>query len=200
MLYETTSIAGVPVRLIDTAGIRETTDMVESIGIERSRSAIADADISLLVLDASERVVEDDLRLLGQVPAERRIVALNKIDLPRAVWPEDVRGAQAGDVISISAATGSGFDELTRGIFGRLAGDDRLERDDVMITDARQHSALKRAIAELGGARELMLEGELEEVILIKLHGALVALGEITGETLTNDILGQIFSTFCIGK
>jgi tRNA modification GTPase len=69
-----------------------------------------------------------------------------------------------------------------------------------MITDARQHSALKRAIAELGGARELMLEGELEEVILIKLHGALVALGEITGETLTNDILGQIFSTFCIGK
>jgi tRNA modification GTPase len=200
MLCEATSIAGVPVRLIDTAGIRETTDLVESLGIERSRSAIADADISLLVLDASERVVEDDLRLLGQVPAERRIVVLNKIDLPRAIEPEDVRGAQAGEVMSISAATGSGFDELTRKIFGRLAGDDRVERDDVMITDARQHSALRRAIGEMGEARELMIKGELEEVILIKLHGALVALGEVTGETLTDDILGQIFSTFCIGK
>jgi tRNA modification GTPase len=200
MLYEATSIAGVPVRLIDTAGIRETTDLVESLGIERSRSAIAEADISLLVLDASERVVEDDLRLLGQVPAERRIVALNKIDLPRATEPGDVRDARSDEIISISAATGSGFDSLTRKIFERLAGSDRVERDDVMITDARQHAALRRAIGEIGQARELMIKGELEEVILIKLHGALVALGEITGETLTDDILGQIFSTFCIGK
>ena len=153
MLYEATSIAGVPVRLIDTAGIRETTDLVESLGIERSRSAIADADISLLVLDASERIAEDDLRLLAQVPPDRRIVALNKIDLPPAMNLEDLQGARAGEVVSISAATGGGFDELTRKIFGRLAGDDHVERDDVMITDARQHSAVRRAAGELSASR-----------------------------------------------
>src|SRR5207253_2694970 len=82
-LYESTSIGGIPVRLIDTAGIRETSDLVESLGITRSRTAIADADISLLVLDASEPLNEDDRQLLGDVPGVRRIVAVNKIDLPR---------------------------------------------------------------------------------------------------------------------
>ncbi|HTF37673.1 MAG TPA: tRNA uridine-5-carboxymethylaminomethyl(34) synthesis GTPase MnmE, partial [Blastocatellia bacterium] len=74
------------------------------------------------------------------------------------------------------------------------------ERDDIMLTDARQHAAIQRAIELLNDARELVTLGELEEIILLRLHGALVALGEITGETLTEDILGQIFSTFCIGK
>jgi tRNA modification GTPase len=104
------------------------------------------------------------------------------------------------NVVSISALTGSGFEELTAKIFERLSGDAATERDDIMLTDARQHAAIQRAIELLRDAGELMIQGELEEIILLRLHGALVALGEITGETLTEDILGQIFSTFCIGK
>ena len=199
-LYETASISGVPVRLIDTAGIRETSDEVESIGITRSRAAIADADISLLVLDASEPLTDDDIRLLNYVPGERRIIVFNKTDLLGKLKPGFLEPDEEIEVIAISALTGDGFDELTERIFLRLSGDSAAERDDIMITDARQHAAARRSLDHLSAARDLMNEGELEEIILLKLHGALAALGEITGETLTDDILGQVFSTFCIGK
>lgn len=199
-LYETTSISGVPVRLIDTAGIRETRDIVESIGIERSRAAIADANISLLVLDASEPLTDDDIKLMDQVPGERRIIVFNKIDLMGNLKPGFLEPSEPSEVIPISALTGEGFDQLTKEIFTRLSGDKGAERDDVMITDARQHAAVKKSLEQLSSARDLMIEGELEEIVLLKLHGALQSLGEVTGETLTDDILGQIFSTFCVGK
>jgi tRNA modification GTPase len=203
-LYESTSIAGVPVRLIDTAGIRETTDLVESIGITRSRAAIADADISILVLDASSSLEKDDLTLLDSVPKERRIIALNKTDLPNLLERQSYEqpGADLSGLllIRISALTGSGFEDLTSKIFERLSGASAIERDDIMLTDARQHEAVQEAIEHLSEARQLMSRRELEEIVLLKLRGGLAALGEITGETLTEDILGQIFSTFCIGK
>ena len=198
-LYETTSISGVPVRLIDTAGIRETTDLIESIGITRSRTAIAEADISLLVLDAAEPLTDGDVSLLNHVSQERRIIALNKTDLPRKLESESIP-AYAGEVIRISALTGEGFNSLTGTLLLRLGGDVAIERDDLMLTDARQHAALRKAIEQLRDARELLSQRELEEIVLLRLRGALAALGEITGETLTEDILGQIFSTFCIGK
>jgi tRNA modification GTPase len=204
-LYESTSISGVPVRLIDTAGIRETTDRVESIGITRSRAAIADADISLVVLDASRPLQPEDLELLDSVPAAR-IIALNKTDLPNLMEEQlfDETGVHLGElydgVVTISALTGSGFDELTAKIFERLSGDAATERDDIMLTDARQHAAVRKAIEQLSDARGLLKQGELEEIVLLRLRGGLAALGELTGETLNEDILGQIFSTFCIGK
>ncbi len=205
-LYESTSISGVPVRLIDTAGIRETNDLVESIGITRSRTAIADADISLLVFDASSRLQREDIELLDSVPEARRIIALNKIDLPNLLDQElhEQTGVHLAEwqnnVMSVSALTGNGFDELTVKILEHLSGDAATERDDIMLTDARQHAAVRKAIEQLSDARELLKQRELEEIVLLGLHGALAALGEITGETLTEDILGQIFSTFCIGK
>jgi tRNA modification GTPase len=140
----------------------------------------------------------EDLRLLEQVPEEHRLLALNKTDLPRALSPSALEGR--GEMVSISALTGEGFDRLTEQLFLRLSGDAGLERDDLMITDARQHAALRRAIEQATEARDLMIQGELEEIILLKLHAALASLGEITGETLTEEILGQIFSTFCVGK
>lgn len=198
-LYESTSISGVPVRLIDTAGIRETTDFVESIGITRSRTAIADADISLLVLDASAPLTGDDVNLLNHLSQERRIVAINKTDLPVKLETNSIQD-DGGEVINISALTGNGFDLLARKIFEKLTGDAATERDDIMLTDARQHAAVRNAIKNLCDASELMRSRELEEIVLLKLRAALSSLGEITGETLTDDILGQIFSTFCIGK
>jgi tRNA modification GTPase len=186
--------------LIDTAGIRETRDIVESIGIERSRAAIADANISLLVLDASEPLTDDDIKLMDQVPGERRIIVFNKIDLMGNLKPGFLEPSEQFEVIPISALTGEGFGRLTEEIFIHLSGDKGIERDDIMITDARQHAAVKSACEQLSSARDLMIECELEEIVLLRLHGALQSLGEVTGETLTDDILGQIFSTFCIGK
>jgi tRNA modification GTPase len=203
-LYESASIAGVPVRLIDTAGIRETDDVVETIGIKRSRTAIADADIVLLVLDNSENLTQDDKQLLEEVPVERRIIALNKSDLARKLETSGADGqSQAqnfSEAVSISAVTGAGLEQLRDKIFHYLSGDVATERDDLLITDARQQQAVRIALEQLEAARDLIVEGELEEIILLKLHTALTALGDITGETLTDDILGQIFSTFCIGK
>jgi tRNA modification GTPase len=198
-LYESTSISGVPVRLIDTAGIRETTDLVESLGINRSRTAIADADISLLVLDASEPLTSDDINLLNHLSPERRIIAVNKTDLPNKIESNSIQTGE-GEVTRISALTGEGFESLCAKIFEQLAGDAATERDDIMLTDARQHAAMRTAIEQLGDASKMMRSRELEEIVLLKLRGALSALGEITGETVTDDILGQIFSTFCIGK
>lgn len=196
-LREVSSLSGIPVRLVDTAGIRETEDPVETIGIKRSRMAIAVADICLLVLDSSETFDYDDARLLSQVPAERRIVLLNKIDLPRRLESELVDDDKP---IEVSALTGEGFDELARAIFSRLTQGSPVERDDVLITDARQHDALRRAVSRLSEVEGMIKSGELEEIVLLRLRGALSALGEITGETLNEDILSEIFSTFCIGK
>jgi tRNA modification GTPase len=198
-LYESTSISGVPVRLIDTAGIRETSDLIESIGISRSRSVISETDIALLVIDASEPLTDDDLSLLNQLTQERRIIALNKTDLPQKLDLESIP-SEVGKVIPISALTGEGFESLIEVIFERLAGVSSIERDDLMLTDARQHAAVQSAVEQLCDARELMQQGELEEVVLLRLRGTLAALGEITGETITEDILARIFSTFCIGK
>ena len=197
-LYESASIAGVPVRLIDTAGIRETEDVVESIGVTRSRSAIADADIVLLVLNNSELLSDDDRRLLAEVPAERRIIALNKTDIGARL--SETNDESLRDAVSLSALTGTGLDDLRQRIFNHLSGDAAIERDDILVTDARQQQAIRAALAELTEARDLIVIGELEEIILLKLHAGLTALGQITGETLMDDILGQIFSTFCIGK
>ncbi|MEK6299270.1 MAG: tRNA uridine-5-carboxymethylaminomethyl(34) synthesis GTPase MnmE [Acidobacteriota bacterium] len=205
-LYESTSISGVPVRLIDTAGIRETSDIVETIGITRSRNAIADADISLVVLDASRQLEREGIQLLDSVPEARRIVAVNKVDLENILDEElyDETGVHISElyenVVSVSALTGAGFEELAAKIFERLSGDASAERDDIMLTDARQHHAVQCATEHLSEARELMIAGELEEIVLLKLRAGLEALGRLTGETLTEDILGQIFSTFCIGK
>lgn len=197
-LYESASIAGIPVRLIDTAGIRETDDVVESLGITRSRRAIADADIVLLILDNSESLSDDDQQLLAELPVERRMIALNKSDLAHRL--EENPGDALQDAVRLSALTGEGLEQLRENIFHQLSGDLSIERDDLLITDARQQQAVQQALEQAEQARDLIIEGELEEVILLKLHAALNALGDITGETLTDDILNQIFSTFCIGK
>jgi tRNA modification GTPase len=197
-LYESASIAGIPVRLIDTAGIRETDDAVERLGITRSRRAIADADIVLLVLDNSENLTEGDRQLLGELPVESRLVALNKSDLAQRL--KETAGEALEDAVVISALTGRGLDRLREKIFQQLSGDLSIERDDILITDARQQQSVRLALEQTEEARDLIVEGELEEIILLKLHAALNALGDITGETLTDDILNQIFSTFCVGK
>lgn len=205
-LHERFTINDIPISLIDTAGLRETTDVVESIGVERSRATMADADLVVLMLDASVETSDEDRQLLETVKGLNYIVALNKIDkvpstdIDRMVAAENSSLAYLRDrIIPMSAKTGEGLEDLKAAIIEPFAPGD-VDASGFLITDARHHDLLLRARDEVLGSIRLIEERASEEISLIGLHNALRYLGEITGETTTEDMLTRIFSTFCIGK
>lgn len=202
-ISEAMGLDGVPVTLIDTAGIRSTTEQIESIGVDRTRRAAADADLLLVVIDGSEQTNEEDEVVLEQAASKTHVIALNKSDLPTfsdALGHDRLRtNGPAVATVSVSAATEEGLADLKAAILkpfsnGHSAG------EGLMITNARHHDVLGRAVNSIASAEELIRNDASEEIVLIGLHNALRFLGEITGETTTEDMLGQIFSTFCIGK
>jgi tRNA modification GTPase len=180
-------LGGIPVLLTDTAGLRETSDNIESLGIERTLRAIDDADLILEVVDASA-ADEERVDVKTEIPS---ILVFNKCDLP------DTRTDP--DAIRVSALSGEGLDSLRAAILELFNRADR-SQDGVVITNARQHELLKRAADEIDSAQTLLEQRVSEEMILVPLHNSLMCLGQITGETTTEDILTQVFSTFCIGK
>lgn len=193
-LHERFTIGDVPISLIDTAGLRETTDTVESIGVERARSVMADADLIIVMLDASDEITAEDEEILASVRDLDHLIVLNKIDKPDA--QPNVLGR---DAIRISAKTGEGLDRLRSAILQRFAVEE-MSSAGFLITDARHHDLLSRATQEIETSLTQLNERRSEEIVLIGLHNALRYLGEITGETTTEDMLTRIFSTFCIGK
>ena len=181
-------IGGIPVLLTDTAGLRDTTDSIESLGIERTWRAIDDADLVLEVLDADGNDVTDRVEPKTEIPS---ILVFNKCDLTsKRIDPL---------AIYVSALTGEGLDELRAAILELFNRADR-SQDGLLITNARQYELLTRAADELDSASRLLEQNVSEEMVLVPLHNALKCLGQITGETTTEDILTQVFSTFCIGK
>lgn len=205
-IHEQFTIRDIPISLIDTAGLRETTDTVESIGVERSKATMADADIVIVMLDSSEEITEEDHKILDSVKDLNYIVALNKID---KVPSQDIDRIIAGEhsklaylrpkIIPISAKTGEGLDELRDSIVRPFSPQD-VTTSGFLVTDARHHDLLTRAKADIEQSLEQMTNKMSEEIVLVGLHNALRYLGEITGETTTEDMLTRIFSTFCIGK
>lgn len=205
-LHERFVVNGIPISLIDTAGLRETEDVVESIGVERSRATMADADLVVLMLDASRQTSDEDRELLESVNGLDYVVALNKIDKVPAT---DIDRMVAGEhsslsylrdkIVPMSAATGEGLDELKESIVRPFLNAD-VSGSGFLVTDARHHDLLLRASAEIQDSIAQMEANVSEELVLVGLHNALRYLGEITGETTTENMLTQIFSTFCIGK
>ena len=202
-ISEPIGLAGIPVTLVDTAGIRVTSEQIESMGVDRTRRAAADADLLVVVIDGSQRTNEEDEAVLEQASTKTHVIALNKSDLPTFSNPliEDRDGTNGSRIpaVSVSAATEQGLSDLRAAILkpfvnGNGAG------EDLMITNARHHDLLTRAINSIASSEELIRSNAGEEIVLIGLHNALRSLGEITGETTTEDMLGEIFSTFCIGK
>lgn len=201
-LEETVNIKGVPINLIDTAGIRETADVVEKIGVERSLQKLKEADVVLFVLDASkETLTEEDLKLAKLVEeiGKPTIVVLNKIDLGKRldISKLPIKGAK---VIEVSAKTGEGIDKLADAIL-EIAGVHTAEGGNIYIS-VRHEELLKRAKKALENALKYLKEGDFysPEILMLDIREASDALGEIIGEVTTEDVLGQIFSTFCIGK
>ena len=194
-LEEHLDLGGVPVRLVDTAGLRDVGDPVEREGVRRARLAKEEADVVMLVLDASREPEPRELEFLAQAgESDRVVVAVNKIDLPdMAGTPRSVRGTHR-----ISALTGAGLDELRASLRDRIVGAGPME--DPILTDVRHARAIERTAEALEHAGRGAVSGLSEELVLEDLREAMHNLGSITGELTSEDLYDRIFSTFCIGK
>ena len=198
-LSEVFSINGIPVELIDTAGIRETEDIVEKLGVERTRTAIADADFVIAIIEANHQPASDEIQFFAQLPIQ--LFVLNKCDLGVRLTAETIQQiTQERPVVQVSALTGQGIDALRDCIHSALTSGSQLFSDGGIITNERHYHALEKSLDAMQQAIHDLSVGFTEEVVLVNLHEALRNLGIITGETLIGDLINQIFTTFCIGK
>jgi tRNA modification GTPase len=197
-LEETLNLDGVPVVLVDTAGITQSTeDPIEKLGIERSRQALTGADLALLVVDASQPVDEADRAIAALTRAKPALVVLNKIDLLREVpaCPFPDLGC-----VPVSALTGQGLTALEKALLGTVFGGHVLASDAPLVASLRHKEALNRALDHLRAAIAAHHGGLTADLVAIDLTAAVNALGEITGQTASDDLLETIFGEFCIGK
>jgi tRNA modification GTPase len=211
LVSETVAIGGIPVELVDTAGIRRALDEAESIGIKKSMEALADADLVLVVIDKTQPLNEEDQELLRHIEGRQAIVVENKSDLPsscgdgrlaRPSRAEPGRPAEPGSPphIPTSALTGEGIHALRAAILHHVAGDSPTQLEPGFLTSIRHQKLVNDALTALDAATNAVAARVPHEMLLLDLYGALRPLDEITGATTTDDILDLIFGTFCIGK
>lgn len=196
-LTEAIDLDGIPLIITDTAGVRETNDGIETLGIERTQRALGDADLVLVVLDGSEELGPPDRELLDQTANRRRLVVMNKSDLASFRTASSCHGVP--QAINVSARRGDGLNALRAAMLESLNGSG-VDDQGLLITNVRHYDLLCRTRQQLERAREGLRDRHSEELVLVPLHNALKYLGQITGETTTEDILSEIFATFCIGK
>jgi tRNA modification GTPase len=212
-LEEAFAIEGIPIRLVDTAGIRgggALLDEAEAMGVERSREAMADADVVLFVHDATLPVSADERQIAAAMSGRPSILLYNKADLLEPgshgkpeLTTEEERSRRNHDFsgnepIYTSAVTGEGVAELRAALLKKLLGE--ADSAGAALNNERQRQAVAEALGRLGAASEANAARLPHELLLVDLHEALTALDSLTGETTTEDILGRIFSSFCIGK
>ncbi|WP_125769165.1 tRNA uridine-5-carboxymethylaminomethyl(34) synthesis GTPase MnmE [Companilactobacillus furfuricola] len=195
------NIDGVPLKLIDTAGIRDTEDKVEKIGVERSLKAINEADLIILVLDSSRELEEEDIQLLDATNEKRRIVIFNKNDLSPVLQPLQVQQLKADDIVlETSAIKNDGIDQI-KDTVGKLfnAGIED-SSSDVIITSARQAGLLRQAKQSLNDVISGIEAGMPIDLVQIDMTACWDKLGEITGDSYPDELITQLFSQFCLGK
>lgn len=197
VIEEYVNIKGVPLKLIDTAGIRETDDIVEKIGVERSRQALAEADLILLVLNASEKLTEQDRALLALSDMTRRIVLLNKTDLREEIEAEEL----PEDVIRISVLENQNIDQIEERI-NQLFFDNAgiVEQDATYLSNSRHISLIEQAVQSLQAVNEGLELGMPVDLLQVDLTRTWQILGEITGDAAPDELITQLFSQFCLGK
>lgn len=198
LVTEGLDLDGIPVQLTDTAGLRETADLVESLGIARSREALAEATLTLLVVDANAPPHPEDLAVLQAQTDRPVVVALSKVDLLPEVLPVPDFGA--APVVRTSAITGAGLEQLRAVLRRQLAEEPVGGSSSALLTNLRQHGAVSAALEALAAAERAVPNRIPHEMLLLDLHAALRALDELTGATTADDILHTIFARFCIGK
>ena len=200
-IEEYVNVRGVPLQLIDTAGIRETNDVVEKIGVERSRKALKEADFVLLLLNQSETLQEEDIRLLETTKGMKRIILFNKTDLPSKLSKEDIAPyANEEEIVTTSMLNKEGIDQLEEKIAGYFFQGQMNERDATYLSNTRHIALLEKAeqaLVEVQNGIEMEMPVDL---IQIDFTRAWDLLGEITGDSVQDELLTQLFSQFCLGK
>ncbi|MBO4864364.1 MAG: tRNA uridine-5-carboxymethylaminomethyl(34) synthesis GTPase MnmE [Eubacterium sp.] len=201
-LEEYVSIDGIMLKLIDTAGIRDTADAVEQIGVERARQSVEEADLVLLILDGSEDLTANDVEIMKLLEGKKTLILINKSDKEQLITEEVVRKEAGSDeiIIPMSAVTGEGLDDLKNMIRSLFFREEIDYNNQVYITSARNKESLLNAKHSLEKVRESIAEGLGEDFYTIDLMAAYESLGEIIGETLEDDLADKIFSEFCMGK
>ncbi|MBQ6622250.1 MAG: tRNA uridine-5-carboxymethylaminomethyl(34) synthesis GTPase MnmE [Mogibacterium sp.] len=200
-IEETANIRGVPIILTDTAGIRETDDRIEKIGIERSREELARADLILFVLDSSEALSPEDREIAAELAGRRVLVLLNKQDLEGQLREKEIRALlPEAEVLRTSLLEMEGADPVIEKISEMFLSGMSLRQERAIVSNERHRDALCRAEASLQAAEQLLTAGEPLEIAEIDVHAAYDALGEILGETAGDEILDHVFSKFCLGK
>jgi len=193
LVSETVAIGGIPVRLVDTAGIRRALDEAEKIGIQKSMEALADSDLVLVVVDSSQPLTEEDRELLKDIGQRPAIVVQNKADLGHATDSEN-------SAVRTSAITGAGIPELRAEILQHVGGENGAQGEAAFLTNLRHQKLVTESISALTAAETAVGNKIPHEMLLLDLYSALRSLDEITGATTNDDILSLIFSRFCIGK
>jgi tRNA modification GTPase len=202
VIEEVLNIHGIPVRLIDTAGLRKVKDSIEQEGVRRAKERLAGSDFVLLMLDGSRVLDEDDKEIFEEVKGKRRVVILNKDDLPRKISVDEVKNRFVDDpMVSISALRGKGIDDLKKTIYTSLVHRDvRATPEHLIVANIRHKNALVQIKDNLSNAMRGMEEGTSVEFIAFEIRSALEALGDLVGETTSEEVLNRIFDQFCIGK
>ena len=200
-IEEAVSIRDIPVYLIDTAGIRETSDLVEMIGIERTKEAFNNADLVVFIADASQPLTDEDRDILTRLEGRRHLILLNKTDLGNAVTSRDLGDRSPnGDVIGTCLITGEGIDKIEDKIEELVYGGKLSQKDSVMVNNVRHEELLRKAGRSIEDAAVITETGEALDIIEIDIREAYDYLGEIIGETVSDEVLDEVFSRFCLGK
>jgi tRNA modification GTPase len=202
LIEEVLNINGIPVRLIDTAGLRKVTDSIELEGVKRAKERVAGADFILLMVDGSRPLDIDDFEIFEEVKGKKRVVVVNKKDLPSVISPKEMEDRFQGDpIISISVLKNDGIEGLKEAIYALLIHREmRPSPEYLVIANVRHKRALYKVKEGLSNAFNGLGKGTPLELIAFEMHSALEALGEVVGETTPEEVLSRIFEQFCVGK
>jgi tRNA modification GTPase len=203
VIEEYLNINGLPLRIMDTAGIRHGVDMAEKEGVARSLRSIETADLVIAIFDRSEQLTDEDFEVIEKIKGKNGIIVLNKCDLPLVFGKDAITSRLApfaSRVLSISATRGDRLQELKEVIFSSCLKDWKEEREGVVVTNLRHKCAIEAARKSLDNAVDALEGNQPIEIIAIELRDSLDRLGEIVGAVTTEDILNRIFNDFCIGK
>lgn len=200
VLEENIQLNGISLNIVDTAGIRKTEDIVERIGVDRAKDQIQDADLVIFVVDASRELDENDFEIMKMIRNKQAVILLNKSDLETKITKDDLSVYLSQPMIEISAKEEEGIHELETTVKEMFFQGEITFNDEIYITNMRQKEALQRAFDSLVQVKHSVESGMPEDFYTIDLMDAYEALGNITGETIGEDLVNEIFSKFCMGK
>ena len=199
VIEEYINIGGIPIKVVDTAGIRETQDLVEKIGVQKSKEKIDEADLVILILDSSRELTKEDRDIIKYIKDKKYIVLLNKVDLSGKISLNELDDIKSEYVINTSIISGFGVDKLKDSII-KLFFKGEINTNELLITNVRHKEALIRASINCKQAMEVLRSTEAIDLASIDIRNAWYNLGQITGDTMQEDIIDKIFSQFCLGK